>query len=83
MTLFRTFCTAGLLLSAAVAPALAAGPQAPTAEDKLQAACYPDVEKLCKDAMPDEAKVAACMKQHKSEISAKCEAAYKESGRTD
>ncbi len=82
MNVSRVLCAAAFLLSAA-APVLAAAPQAPTAEDKLQAACYPDVDKFCKDAMPDQDKVTACMKQHKSEISQKCKDAYKASGRTD
>ena len=82
MKLFPALCIAGLLLSS-TAPVWATQPQAPSADDKLQAACYPDVEKLCKDAMPDEDKVTACMKQHKSQVSAKCQEAYKASGRTD
>ena len=82
MKFFHATCVAGLLLSAA-APALATQPTGPTADDKLQAACYPDVEKLCKDAMPDQDKVTACMKQHKAQVSAKCQEAYKASGRTD
>lgn len=82
MKLLHSICTAGLLLCAA-APAWAAQTQPPSADDKLQAACYPDVEKLCKDAMPDETKVTACMKQHRSQVSAKCQEAYKVSGRTD
>ena len=82
MKFLKAICTAGLLLSA-TAPAFATQPQAPSADDKLQAACYPDVDKFCKDAVPDEAKVASCMKQHKSEISKKCTDAYKASGRTD
>lgn len=82
MKFLKAICTAGLLLSAA-APAFAAQPTAPTADDKLQAACYPDVDKFCKDAVPDVDKVTACMKQHKAEISQKCSDAYKASGRTD
>lgn len=82
MTFLKAICTATLLLTAA-APAFAAQVQSPSADDKLQAACYPDINKFCKDAMPDEAKVASCMKQHKAEISKTCTDAYKASGRTD
>lgn len=74
-------CAALPLMCAAV-PSIAAV-SAPTVDDKLQAACYPDVNRLCKDALPDEDKVATCMKQHKAEVGAKCKAAYKESGRHD
>ena len=82
MTFLKAICTAGLLLSAA-APAHAIQSTGPSPDDKLQAACYPDVDKFCKDAVPDVDKVTACMKQHKDEISPKCREAYKASGRTD
>jgi hypothetical protein len=81
MKLVLVLCAAAPLVAAAV-PTLAAV-NAPTVDDKLQAACYPDVNRLCKDAMPDEDKVEVCMKQHKAEVGAKCKAAYKESGRHD
>lgn len=70
-----------ILMGSAV-PVLAAV-STPTVDDKLQAACYDDVNRLCKDAMPDEDKVATCMKQHKAEVSEKCTTAYKASGRKD
>jgi hypothetical protein len=81
MTSFRAFCAAVPLLCSAL-PAMAAV-NAPSVDDKLQAACYADVNKLCKDAMPDEDKVTVCMKQHRAEVSETCKAAYKASGRND
>jgi hypothetical protein len=45
-------------------------------QDKQQAACYDDVNKFCKDAMPDVDRVTACMKDKKSVVSAKCAAMW-------
>ena len=44
--------------------------------DQQQAACYDDVMTLCKDAVPDEAKVTTCMESKKSMVSAKCAAMF-------
>ena len=44
--------------------------------DQQQAACYDDVMKLCKDAVPDEDKVTACMQNKKSVVSPKCAAMW-------
>ncbi|MCW6508815.1 hypothetical protein [Lichenifustis flavocetrariae] len=49
----------------------------PTEDDVLRAACFPDVQRLCKDAIPDEGKIRACMDEKKAMISAKCTRAYK------
>ena len=46
-------------------------------QDKLQAACYGDVERLCKDDIPDEGKITICMEGKKSQISQQCTDAYK------
>ena len=40
--------------------------------DQQQAACYGDVMKLCKDSVPDEAKVTACMSDKKDVVSPEC-----------
>ncbi|MCW6510629.1 hypothetical protein [Lichenifustis flavocetrariae] len=45
-------------------------------KDKQQAACYDDVNRLCKDAIPDVDKVTACMKDKKPLVSAKCAAMW-------
>ena len=34
--------------------------------------CYNDVQKLCNPEIPDEAKIAACMKFHRTELSRGC-----------
>jgi uncharacterized protein (UPF0264 family) len=44
--------------------------------DQQQAACYDDVMKLCKDAVPDEDKVTACMQDKKPVVSPKCAAMW-------
>ena len=48
----------------------------PSDEDVLQAACYPDVQRLCKDEIPNEKKITACMERKKAQISRKCTEAY-------
>jgi hypothetical protein len=54
----------------------------PSDEDILQAACYPDVQRLCKDEIPDEAKITACMERKKAQISRKCTEAAEKAHRT-
>ena len=34
--------------------------------------CYNDVQKLCNPEIPDEGKIAACMKVHRAELSPGC-----------
>lgn len=68
-----------LVFAAAVLPATMAAAttiKPPTNRDKQQAACYDDVNKFCKDEMPDVDKVTACMKDKKSVVSAKCAAMW-------
>ena len=74
MTLLRAVC-----LLALIAPASAAWSKtrSPSDQDQLQAACYDDVQRLCKDDIPDEDKIRACMTRQKSKVSAGCVAAYK------
>ncbi len=43
---------------------------------RAEAACITDVVRLCRDAMPDEDKVTACMKDKKQQVSAGCAAFY-------
>ena len=44
----------------------------PTLQDRQQAACYSDVQRLCGSAMPDAAKVEACMADKRPQVSKKC-----------
>ena len=50
----------------------------PSDDDILQAACYPDVQRLCKDEIPNEKKITACMERKKAQISHKCTEAYRQ-----
>ena len=43
-----------------------------TEQDKQQAACANDVQKLCADTIPDAVRTQACMKAHRSEVSPGC-----------
>lgn len=45
----------------------------PTLRDQEQAACYDDAMRLCKDAVPDEQKIASCMKSKMSQVSKGCQ----------
>ena len=73
MTTLRAVCAIALVFSATAASAKV---RVPTDDDKLQAACYPDVKRLCRDAMPDEGKITVCMEQQKASISPGCLEAY-------
>ena len=69
-----------ILLSAALcalATAADAKTSAPTLQDRQQAACADDAQRLCGDVMPDVDKVTACMKTKKASVSKKCAAMYK------
>ncbi len=69
-----------VLVGVALLAGLTAGAEAsssgPTLRDQQQAACYDDVQRLCANAMPDVAKVMACMKPKKAVVSAKCRALW-------
>ena len=73
MTALRAAFAIALVFSATAATAKV---RVPSDDDKLQAACYPDVQRLCKDAIPDEGKITVCMEQQKSSISSGCLDAY-------
>ncbi|MDX7952936.1 hypothetical protein P7D22_17365 [Lichenihabitans sp. Uapishka_5] len=74
--MMKTVLILGAVLAFSLTPA-SAKVRRPTDTDVLQAACYPDVQRLCKDDIPNEAKITACMKRHKTEISRKCTEAYR------
>jgi len=73
MMLTRTVLCAAIVLTM-LTPLMAA--KVPTEREKLRAeaehVCYEDVQKLCPDAVPDEAKVTACMKAKKANLSPAC-----------
>ena len=43
-----------------------------TVRQRAEQACYDDATKLCNDAIPDEAKITACMKVHRKDLSQGC-----------
>ena len=47
-----------------------------TLREQAEQACYTDATTLCSDAVPDEAKVTACMKVKRSQLSPKCRAIF-------
>ena len=69
----RTVLTAALMLSM-TGPLMAA--KQPTARELLRQQaehdCYPDAQRLCPDAMPDEGKVQACMTAKRRQLSPAC-----------
>ena len=67
---------AAVILSAALVSTASAKNQPVSLQDRQQAACYDDVQKFCKDAVPDVDKVTACMNSKKSSVSAKCAAMW-------
>lgn len=64
-------------LSLSAAPASAKRASGPELRDQEQAACYNDAMTLCKDDVPDEAKIEACMRKNISKVSAGCKAFFK------
>lgn len=64
----------GTVLVAALCSGTAASAKnsGPTLQDRQQAACYNDVQRLCGSAMPDATKVEACMSDKRPQVSKKC-----------
>ena len=71
----RFVCAALLLVP--VSSAAFAKVRSQSDQDRLEAACYADVQRLCKDDIPDEGKITLCMEGKKSQISTQCTSAYK------
>lgn len=65
-----------LALTATAATAATASKSAQSLEDRRQAACYGDVQRLCGKDVPDVAKVTACMEGKRSLVSAPCSAMW-------
>ena len=53
MIAFRALCVLALIVPASAAWSKV---RSPSDQEKLQAACYGDVQRLCKDDIPDEDK---------------------------
>lgn len=63
----------GRIIAAAVAlAALSSVAMAESQRDRQEKACQGDAMKFCRDFVPDEEKIAACMGQHRSELSVLC-----------
>lgn len=45
-------------------------------QDRQQAACYDDAQRLCGDFMPDADRIEACMLTMKTKVSARCRKFY-------
>ena len=81
----RVYKHCGALVGAALAIAAAAcGPahaqtqRAPQADRAAQeAACSGDATRLCGEAIPDEQKIAACLRANRAKISPACQAMLK------
>jgi hypothetical protein len=65
---------AGLLLTLALVDVASAKQMSDKERARAQAEhlCYDDVQKLCNADIPDEARIAACMKIHRAELSPGC-----------
>lgn len=64
----------GLLLTMSLVDAAAARMISDKERMRQQAEhlCYNDVQKLCNADIPDEARIAACMKVHRAQLSPGC-----------
>ena len=56
--------------------AMASSKDTPSLQDRQQAACFGDAQKLCGDTIPDVAKTTACMKEKRALVSPGCAAMY-------
>jgi hypothetical protein len=72
----RAVFVAGVLLTGAVSGPAFAVDSGPTLQDRQQAACYDDVQRLCGNYIPDVNKITACMKDKRPLVSAKCSAMW-------
>lgn len=72
----KSLVMATLACSLGSTAAFASMTSGPSLQDRQQAACYDDVQRLCGDYVPDVDKVTACMKDKKPMVSAKCAAMW-------
>ena len=78
MTLSRCILAIALTGVLTGSSAAASKHNMPTLRDQEQAACSNDAMKLCKDDVPDEAKIEACMRTKISQVSAGCRKYFKQ-----
>ena len=73
MPILKCFLVAVAAVAAYTPPAVAKSAYAHgTLREQAEQACYNDATTLCSDAVPDEAKVTACMKVKRMQLSPKC-----------
>ncbi len=65
-----------LPLAAAALLVLTGAAAAETQRDRQERACQADAMKFCRDFVPDEEKIAACMGQHRKQLSVNCGIVY-------
>lgn len=64
------------LLTVVALASLTSIASAESARERQERACQADAMKFCKDDVPDEAKIAACMGAHRSQLSVNCGIVY-------
>lgn len=70
-----------LSLAALAVVSLAGAASAETRRDRQERACQADVYRLCKDEVPDEDRIAACLGVHRSDLSVNCGILYDAGGK--
>ena len=55
---------------------------AETKRERQEKACQADVYRLCKDEVPDEDKIAACLGVHRAQLSVNCGILYDSGGKS-
>ncbi len=65
-----------LVWAGTAARAASASKSVQSLQDRRQAACYGDVQRLCATALPDVDKVTDCMRDKRPLVSAKCSAMW-------
>ena len=61
-----------ILLAALAFATLTGAALAESQHDRQEKACQGDAYKFCKDAIPDEDAIAACMGKHRAQLSVNC-----------
>jgi hypothetical protein len=70
-----------LALAALALTAVVGTASAESQRDRQERACQADAMKFCKDDVPDEDKIAACMGQHRAQLSVNCGIVFDRGGK--
>ena len=68
------------ILAATVLVSLSGVAFANSQRQREEKACQADAMKFCKDAVPDEDKIASCMGEHRTQLSVNCRIVYDRGG---